>query len=101
MNYAQLVAFADNLTAVCPVDKDGNTSHAVIRHAIMEHPHFFPYLNPKTELQAEEAECVSMSLDKAGVPTEEGGKPLSLWGRVLHFAGKANANYPETPTKKP
>lgn len=39
---------------------------------------------------AEEAECVTMCLDRAGVPTEEDGKPLSLWGRVLAFAGKAN-----------
>lgn len=42
MNYAQLVAFADNLTSVCPMDKDGKTTLDVLRHTIMEHPHLFP-----------------------------------------------------------
>jgi hypothetical protein len=39
---------------------------------------------------AEDAECLSMCLDAAGVPKEEGGKGLSLWGRVQRFADKAN-----------
>jgi hypothetical protein len=90
MNYAQLVAFADNLTSVCPVDKDGKTTLDVLRHAIMEHPHFFPQQNPRMELMAEDAECVGMCLDAAGVPKEEGGNGLSLWGRVQRFANRAN-----------
>lgn len=91
MNYAQLVAFADNLTSVCPVDKDGKTTLDVLRHTIMEHPHFFPQQNPRMESMAEDAECVGMCLDAAGVPKEEGGNGLSLWGRVQRFANRANA----------
>jgi hypothetical protein len=90
MNYAQLVAFADSLTSVCPVDKDGNTTLEVLRHTIMEHPHIFARQNPRMESLAEDAECVSMCLDAAGVPKEEGGNGLSLWGRVQRFAVRAN-----------
>lgn len=39
------------------------------------------------EQMAEEAECVKLSLDKAGVPTaDESGKVYSLWGRVCRYA---------------
>ena len=106
MNYAQLVAFADNLTSACPVDKDGKTTLDVLRHAIMEHPHFFPKSDPRMEHLAEEAECVTMCLDAAGVPKEEGGNGLSLWCRVQRFADKANApalaqsGGEKTPTKE-
>lgn len=90
MNYAQLVTFADHLTSVCPVDKDGKTTLDVLRHTIMEHPHLFPWSDPRMEHLAEEAECVTMCLDVAGVPKNEGEKGLSLWGRVQRFANGAN-----------
>lgn len=35
---------------------------------------------------AEDAECLTMCLDAAGVPKEEGGNGLSLWGRVQRYA---------------
>ena len=38
------------------------------------------------ELKAEDAECVSMSLDDQGVAKcDDDGKPYSLWGRVCQF----------------
>lgn len=40
----------------------------------------------KLELKAEEAECVTMCLNDRGVPTHEGDKNLSLWGRVEQYA---------------
>ena len=86
MNYSELVAFADKLTSVCPVDKDGRTNIEDIRHAIMCNPGFFPFINPKLEHLAEEAECVAKCLDDAGVPKTDGDRGLSLWGRLLHWA---------------
>lgn len=46
------------------------------------------YHNPEAAYHdAEEAECVSMALDKAGVPRcEASGLSLSLWGRVCQLA---------------
>jgi len=35
---------------------------------------------------AEDAECLTMWLDAAGVPKEENGNGLSLWGRVQRYA---------------
>lgn len=35
---------------------------------------------------AEDAECLTMCLDAAGVPKEEEGNVLSLWGRVQRYA---------------
>ena len=96
MNHAQLAAFADNITSVCPVDKDGKTTLNAIQHTIMEHPHFFPYQHSDMESMAEDAECVAMCLDAAGVPKKEDGKKLSLWGRVRCFASRANDQV-ETP----
>ena len=40
----------------------------------------------KLELKAEESECVTMCLNDRGVPTHEGDKNLSLWGRVEQYA---------------
>jgi len=35
---------------------------------------------------AEDAECLTMCLDAAGIPKEENGNGLSLWGRVQRYA---------------
>lgn len=35
---------------------------------------------------AEDAECLATCLDAAGVPKEEDGNGLSLWGRVQRYA---------------
>lgn len=35
---------------------------------------------------AEDGECLTMCLDAAGVPKEENGNGLSLWGRVQRYA---------------
>lgn len=35
---------------------------------------------------AEDAECLTMCLDATGVPKEEEGNVLSLWGRVQRYA---------------
>lgn len=90
MTYAELVAFTDNLTSVCPVDKDGKTTLDDLRHTIMQHPHVFPKPDPRMEHLAEEAAFVTICLDAAGVPKEEGGNGLSLWGRVQRFADSAS-----------
>ena len=43
------------------------------------------------ELKAEDAECVSMSLDDQGVAKcDDDGKPYSLWGRVCQFKKSNN-----------
>ena len=43
------------------------------------------------ELKAEDAECVSMSLDDQGVAKcNDDGKPYSLWGRVCQFKKSNN-----------
>lgn len=44
------------------------------------------WVNPELEHMAEEAECVSMCLNDRGVPSKDGSKPLSLWGRVQQYA---------------
>lgn len=41
---------------------------------------------------AEDVECLAMCLDNAGIPKEENGNGLSLWGRVQRYAAlMANA----------
>lgn len=40
----------------------------------------------KMERLAEDAECVTLCLNDAGVATERNGQPLSLWGRVVEYA---------------
>jgi hypothetical protein len=49
----------------------------------------------KREQAEEELECLRMFLDKHRVPTEHGGVPLSMVGRVMllvnmHLAGNQN-----------
>ena len=64
--------------------------HQAIAEAEKQEP--VAWVNPVLEHQAEEAECVAMCLNDRGVPTMIGGKSLSLWGRVEHYAnskGKA------------
>jgi hypothetical protein len=40
---------------------------------------------------AKEAECVAKCLDDAGTPKTDGGKELSLWGRVVRYAAPVPA----------
>lgn len=45
------------------------------------------FYNPRqVYAKAEDAECLEMCLDLCGVPTEENGNGLSLWGRVQLYA---------------
>jgi hypothetical protein len=45
---------------------------------------YFHNLN-ELRYQAEEAECVNIMLDSAGVPTVGAEGKLSLWGRVMAY----------------
>ena len=48
------------------------------------------------ELEAEDAECVSMSLDDQGVAKcDDDGNPYSLWGRVCQFKKISNVTEDE------
>ena len=54
----------------------------------------------KLHYMAEQAECVTMCLNDRGVPTTDGGEPLSLWGRVVRFAAQAQPVQPLTEVQK-
>lgn len=46
------------------------------------------YLSSDTEYMAEDAECLTMNLDKHNVPKEKDGQELSLWGRVVELCSQ-------------
>ena len=51
---------------------------------------------------AEDAECLAMCLNAAGIPKEENGNGLSLWGRVQRYAALvANDQVEAAPPELP